>query len=342
MPEMPYIEQLLCQFKASQDFIEGRALHSVFIGGGTPSLISPSAIDHLLNQIDRHWGIPKGCEITLEANPGTTDNANIQGFHQAGVNRLSIGIQSFEPKHLKKLGRIHSENDAYHAVEAAHRAGFKHINIDLMFALPDQTLHEAISDLENGIQCEPDHISWYQLTIEPQTAFYHKPPPLPDDEVVWLMYEKGQSHLATHGFKPYEVSAYSKGYRCTHNVNYWRYGDYLGLGAGAHSKITLTDGHIMRFSQSRSPKSYLLATSFNDHMEHPKPEQIRMEYMMNHLRLNEPLSLVHFEERTGLSKHTLDEGIQQATQNAWMNTCDQHIKLTPQGRQYLNDCILLF
>ncbi len=266
IPEADYIAALLRDLQQHLPAVWGRQVQSIFIGGGTPSLLSPEGVDSLLSQLRALLPLLPECEITLEANPGTVEQGRFNAFRQAGINRLSIGVQSFNDEALQKLGRIHSGSEAILAAEVAHAAGFDNFNLDLMFGLPGQDSAAAVADLQQALTLSPSHLSWYQLTIEPNTAFAHAPPVLPEDEALWAIQTAGQSHLASAGYAQYEVSAYARegqhsDPRCRHNLNYWRFGDYLGIGPGAHGKIThCAEGRIERIWKKRHPREWLQAT----------------------------------------------------------------------------------
>ncbi len=259
IPEESYLQALIRDLEADLDQIPLRPIQSIFIGGGTPSLFSPDALAALLEAIAARVALARSLEVTLEANPGTVEQTRFVGFRQAGINRLSLGIQSFQPEKLKVLGRIHDDQEAVQAVMAAKQAGFENFNLDLMFGLPNQSLEDALFDLNTALSLKPTHLSWYQLTIEPNTLFYHRKPPLPADDDIWEIQHHGQALLASHGFHQYEISAYSQfGFQSRHNLNYWEFGDYLGIGAGAHAKITNPHNHtITRFWKTKHPKEYL-------------------------------------------------------------------------------------
>lgn len=345
LPEETYIEALIKDLTLSLFHTQDRPIASIFIGGGTPSLFSPAAIEQLLKEIQQRVTFENNIEITLEANPGTVEQIRFQGFLEAGINRLSMGIQSFEDSHLKKLGRIHSSADAKKAIEAAFLAGFQRINLDIMYGLPSQTTLEALSDIKTAIQYHPEHISWYQLTLEENTPFYHHPPTLPNDEICWEILKTGQSCLEAGGYLQYEVSAYAQkeGF-CRHNLNYWEFGDYLGIGAGACSKITdMKDGAIRRILKKKHPQQYL--NSKNDFISHEKivsPSDLPLEFMMNALRLNKPLKIALFEQRTGLSMQSVQKSLERAYQAGWLTQDDQTIQLTEQGYLFLNDVVEAF
>jgi len=257
LPEDQYIDALLADLESDLPRVWGRPVRSVFLGGGTPSLFSPEAIERLLAGVRARVTLVPEAEVTLEANPGTVETERFRGYRAAGVNRLSIGIQSFQPEQLQKLGRIHGRDEALAAAQAARAAGFDNFNLDLMFGLPQQTLDEALADLRTALALNPTHLSLYQLTLEPNTLFHAQPPELPDEDVLAAMQEALQAELADAGFTQYEVSAYARaGRRCRHNLNYWQFGDYLGIGAGAHAKITDADG-ITRLWKVKQPRNFL-------------------------------------------------------------------------------------
>lgn len=323
----------------------GRRLASIFIGGGTPSLFSPETIEQLLAAIRARLPFTTECEITLEANPGTANVDRFSEFRQAGVNRLSLGVQSFDDQQLKNLGRIHNSREAFRAIEAAFAAGFDNINLDLMYGLPNQTITAAHADIKTACSLQTTHLSWYQLTLEPNTLFYQQPPPLPQDEILWDMQESQQIVLAQEGFTQYEVSAYTKNNQmCLHNLNYWQFGDYLGIGAGAHGKITdVARGEIHRTIKHKQPKRYLDATT-PIVMENKiiEPVQIPFEFMLNALRLKQNLSKKLFVERTGLPLDVIDIALQKAEQFGFITQNETIIETTPHGWNFLNDLIALF
>lgn len=350
-PETQYVDALLKDLdhdlKHLSKFIASRKLSAIFIGGGTPSLFSGEAIDRLLNGINDRTELKSGIEITLEANPGTVEQSRFIDYVKAGVNRLSIGIQSFSPEQLKKLGRIHDRNEAFKAVDAGRNAGFKNINIDLMFGLPNQTVEEALTDLQTGIGLGTEHLSWYELTLEPNTPFYRQPPPIPEDETKITMFERGIELLSGSGFERYEVSAYARpGYECHHNLNYWLYGDYLAIGAGAHGKLTnIETGEIIRSWKKRHPKMYLSGMGdgiFIEGQERLSDEARIQEFMMNVLRLMQPISFELFETRTGLLRNRLDAGMQRGLELGWMKVDSGQFMLTESGRWLLNEAVMLF
>lgn len=345
LPEREYINALLDDFVTSLDAIQGRPLHSIFIGGGTPSLLSPTAYVRLFDGLRRHVVFSENIEITLEANPGTFEQCKFTGFRQTGINRLSIGIQSFQDEKLKQLGRIHRGEEAQRAVAMAYAAGFTNINLDLMHGLPDQSLEDALFDLETAIALKPTHLSWYQLTIEPNTVFYSKPPTLPKDDTLWDIQEAGQRLLADSDYKQYEISAYSQPDQYSrHNLNYWQFGDYLGIGAGAHGKITrLAQGDIRRNWKTRLPADYMnLNKSFEAGSRILSREELPLEFMMNALRLNNGVDLHYFNQRTGLSWPTIADAINKAQQLELMSKNHEKLQPTPKGSLFLNNILALF
>lgn len=345
LPEEHYVDKLLKDFIDDLPKIKGRAITSIFFGGGTPSLFSPFAIKKILDEIQAHILFNPDVEITLEANPGTVDEERFAGFRAAGVNRLSIGIQSFNAEKLKLLGRIHNDQGAISAIRAAKNAGFTQFNLDLMHGLPQQHCTEALNDLETAIGFKPPHLSWYQLTLEPNTLFHHKPPQLPDENTLIAIQDQGHELLLTNGFHLYEVSAYSQpGNECKHNINYWEFGDYLGIGAGAHSKITdFNQQKISRFWKIKHPQEYLNAqNSFLGDSNVIESSQLPFEFMLNALRLQKTIPVKLFNERTGLNLSAITTALEQAQQKQLINWCDKYLIPTSLGRRLLNDLIALF
>ncbi|MFZ2320426.1 MAG: radical SAM family heme chaperone HemW, partial [Pseudomonas sp.] len=258
LPEQEYVDALLADLDADLGRVHGRQLSSIFFGGGTPSLFSAAALGRLLAGVEQRIGFAADIEITLEANPGTFEQAKFQAYRQLGINRLSIGVQSFQADKLKALGRIHDGDEAIRAADMARAAGFDNFNLDLMHGLPDQSIEDALSDLRIAIAQQPTHLSWYQLTMEPNTVFWSQPPTLPEDDTLWDIQEAGQQLLAEHGYLQYEVSAYARaGRQAQHNLNYWSFGDFIGIGAGAHGKLSSPSGQIVRTWKTRLPKDYL-------------------------------------------------------------------------------------
>src|SRR5690348_5205961 len=309
LPQDEYVAALLADLDQDLPLAQGRPLQSIFFGGGTPSLFSPDSIARILDGAAQRLAFAPGIEITLETNPGTVEHGPFAGYRNAGVNRISFGVQSFDDDALKRIGRIHDAQQAERAVKSAQDAGIENLNLDLMYALPKQTLAGALADVEKGISLQTPHLSHYQLTLEPNTAFAANPPPLPDDDSAWDMQEACQTRLAQAGFAQYEVSAYARdGRECMHNLNYWNFGDYLGIGAGAHAKLTHADGTIRRRWKLRAPRGYLEYAGTargigGDNVV--TTDQLPFEFMLNALRLNAGFALADFEARTGLARSAI-------------------------------------
>lgn len=343
IPEQEYVVRLLQDLRQDLHFVQGRALGTIFFGGGTPSLFSAESIAAIIAGVQQHAVFAPDIEITLEANPGTAEAEKFRGFRAAGVNRLSIGIQSFNAAHLQKLGRIHDSEQAVSAVKMALTAGFERINIDLMHGLPEQTIEQALADLQQAIDLGVSHISWYQLTIEPNTVFYRQPPVLPADELLWDIQQAGLELLQKNNFGQYEVSAFAqRGQESRHNVNYWQFGDYLGIGAGAHGKITLPqENRILRYSKTRLPRHYLQADA--QVSQHDlTAEDLPAEFMMNALRLRAGVPVAFFSERTGLPLAQIGTMWQQLRVRGLMIDSDQQLGTTDKGFLFLNDVISVF
>jgi len=337
--EQQYLQALVEDFKTQIDFAQGRQIHSVFIGGGTPSLISAKGYVWLFEQLKSIIPFEDGCEITLEANPGTVEHDPFAGYLEAGINRLSIGVQSFNTDHLKKLGRIHSNDDAVNAIHLAHDAGFERINVDLMHGLPEQTLEQALLDLKLAVENGATHVSWYQLTIEPNTVFFRTQPVLPVEDVLEDIQEQGEAYLKAQGFVNYEVSAWRKEKPSAHNLNYWQFGDYLAIGAGAHGKVTQPDG-VYRFQKTRLPKDYLAKVPA-EHLQFKciENEDMPFEFMMNALRLNNGVEAKLYHERTGLNLESLDELLNSLRSRKLMVEDQNHLSCTEQGHVFLNSVL---
>jgi putative oxygen-independent coproporphyrinogen III oxidase len=347
LPEQRYIECLVQDLEAELPNIWGREIISVFIGGGTPSLFSAAAIDTLLSHLRSYLHLAPNLEITLEANPGTVEQQRFNEYRACGISRISIGVQSFNPKHLQALGRIHDEREAVRAVEVARAAGFDNINVDLMYGLPQQTLQQALHDVETAIGLQPDHISHYQLTIEPNTAFHNRPPKLPPDDRIWAMQQQCQTLLSDAGYTQYEVSAYAREKRrCAHNLNYWEFGDYVGIGAGAHQKLTmLNEKSIHRRWKQRLPDQYMASVSHKEHIEGrsvPARDTLAFEFMLNTLRLTGGFIPSLFYERTGLPLSTIAEPLETARRRELLLWDHTLIRPTELGQRFLNDLLLLF
>ncbi|WP_180075515.1 radical SAM family heme chaperone HemW [Acinetobacter sp. YH12254] len=337
--EQEYLHALVEDFKTQVDFAQGRQINSVFIGGGTPSLISAQGYQWLFDQLQAIIPFAEGCEITLEANPGTVEHDPFAGYLQAGINRLSIGVQSFNTDHLKRLGRIHSNEDAISAIGLAREAGFQRINVDLMHGLPEQTLDQALHDLKLAVENGATHISWYQLTIEPNTVFFRTQPILPVDDVLEDIQEQGEIYLKAQGFINYEVSAWRKELPSAHNLNYWQFGDYLAIGAGAHGKVTQPDG-VYRFQKTRLPKDYLAKVPA-EHLQFKRieAEEMPFEFMMNALRLNQGVEAKFYIERTGQSLDTLQDLLSSLRKRKLMIDDQNRLACTEQGHIFLNSVL---
>lgn len=344
LPEEKYISQLIKDFETDLIKISGRTLSSIFIGGGTPSLFSGKALAHLLREIKSRLPYSNQIETTMEVNPGAVEHDRFEAYLEAGINRLSIGAQSFSPMHLKLLGRIHQSDQISTAVLAAQSAGFTNINIDLMFGLPQQSEAQGLADLEQAIDLNPSHLSWYQLTLEPNTVFYKTPPTLPHEEIIESLQIKGLNYLQSAGFEPYEVSAFSRpGYQCRHNLNYWQFGDYLGIGAGAHGKLTLADNRIIRLAKTRMPETYLQCQSSFIIEERTLNQRDKIfEFMLNHLRLKNTIEFSLFEKHTGVKPALLRPYIEKGLTKGIFSLTLGGFKLSEMGERFLNDCTALF
>ncbi|MZI92690.1 radical SAM family heme chaperone HemW [Vibrio sp. CAIM 722] len=352
IPEHDYIQALLEDLDRDIERYclndNPRLLHSIFIGGGTPSLISSEGIGALLSGIEARIPFEQDIEITMEANPGTIEAERFAAYRKVGVTRISIGVQSFAPDKLKALGRIHGQAEAINAAHLAHQIGLKSFNLDLMHGLPDQTQDQALNDLEQAIKLDPPHLSWYQLTIEPNTLFYSKPPELPDDDQLWDIFESGHQKLTAAGYVQYEISGYSKpGYQCQHNLNYWRFGDYLGIGCGSHGKLSFTDGRIVRTTKIKHPRGYLSAYQ-NMVKPYLDSEQLvadidrPFEFFMNRFRLIEPCPKQDFVTTTGLPLEVIEPTINWAIDQGYLDENSTHWQITRKGKLFLNDLLESF
>jgi oxygen-independent coproporphyrinogen-3 oxidase len=340
-----YVDALLRDLAAEVPLAQGRVLSSVFIGGGTPSLFSGAAIARLLAGVCQHMNLTESAEVTLEANPGAVEAARFAEYRDAGVNRLSIGVQSFRAEQLRRLGRVHGPEEAVRAIGLARGAGFASFNVDLMYALPDDEPEGALADLHAALEQMPPHLSWYQLTLEPNTAFYRKPPPLPSEDLVLEIERRGRELLAASGYRRYEVSAYERAGRCAHNLNYWRFGDYLGIGAGAHGKVTLRDGAIERRAKTRNPRTYESAAGTPRGVALERiddPRQVAVEFLMNALRLPDGVPLALFEERAGQSLAAIEEPLHEARSRGWLADEPGVLRPTASGLDMLNRLLALF
>lgn len=344
MPEQAYISALIDDLLQDSHLAEGRQIESIFIGGGTPSLFSAASLDTLLQAVQKQLKLVPDCEITLEANPGTIERGQFSEYYAIGINRISLGVQTFAPHHLKKLGRIHSGDEAIRAVDEIHRAGFKTFNIDLMHGLPDQSVAEGLADIKQALALHPTHLSWYQLTIEPNTLFYAKPPTLPEEEVLGEIEALGEILLSEAGFIHYETSAFAKpGMECRHNINYWQFGDYLAIGAGAHGKITSQDNIISRYYKHKHPKAYLdPEQAFTAETKRISREELPLEFMLSCLRLYQGFSIAQFETRTGLSLAAIEKPLSIAFQKGLLERKGDIIRVTALGARFLNEILALF
>ena len=347
MDERSYVDTLLDDLTQDIPLIWGRRIETIFIGGGTPSLFSGAAIDRLLSGLRALLNFAPAIEITIESNPGSADAANFRDYRQAGINRLSIGVQSFNHHHLTSLGRIHSGEDASQAYTIARDAGFDNINLDLMYGLPDQSTAEALADLNQAIALQPEHISHYQLTIEPNTLFHHaQPPGMPDDELSWEQQVACQSLLEENGYHHYEISAWSRpGKAALHNLNYWQFGDYLGIGAGAHGKISLPAEHrVIRRVRIRQPQAYLQRKGFERIASEStlSDADLVFEFMLNATRLQQGFELRLFQANTGIPVDVLRAALKPALDKGFVDIAGQRIVPTALGFRFLNDFQTLF
>ncbi|GAB2495327.1 radical SAM family heme chaperone HemW [Pseudoxanthomonas sangjuensis] len=352
LPFDDYVDALLRDLDFDLPLVWGRTVQTVFFGGGTPSLFPPDRIDRFLQQASSRLRFAPGCEITLETNPGTAEHGRFGEYRKAGVNRISFGIQSFDDGCLQRLGRIHDGREAEAAVKLAQDAGLDNLNLDLMYALPQQTPEMAEHDLQRAFALQPAHVSHYQLTLEPNTVFFARPPQgIPDDDTAWDMQERCQALLDGAGYAQYETSAYARpGRQCAHNLNYWRFGDYLGIGAGAHGKITLgSEQAILRRWKLKHPTAYLAAAGTAQAIggdERIEPARRPFEFMLNALRLREGFAVAGFEAATGLTGAEIADGLGRAVRNGWLERVDtpsgERFVPTELGRRFANDIITLF
>jgi putative oxygen-independent coproporphyrinogen III oxidase len=347
IPHDAYIAALLADLDQELAFAGGRRIETIFFGGGTPSLFAPTSIARILDGVAARLTVAADAEITLETNPGTVEHGSFIGYREAGVNRISFGVQSFDDGALERIGRIHDAQEARAAVRQAQDSGLDNINIDLMYALPGQDLAAALYDIEQAIALSPTHLSHYQLTLEPNTLFAAKPPPaIPDDDHAWDMQEQCQAALAGAGFAQYEVSAYAReDRRCAHNLNYWSFGDYFGIGAGAHGKLTARDGDIRRPWKLKQPRAYLDTAHGAARLggnESVAVAQLPFEFMLNALRLNDGFELRVFEAHTGLAPAAIAAPLAQASERGWLMRRGDRILATPLGLRFLNNVIELF
>jgi len=342
--EAEYVRALVQDLESALPEVWGRRAHSVFFGGGTPSLFSAESIDALLSAFRARLALAPGCEVTLEANPGTFEAAKFRGYRDAGVNRLSIGVQSFDPGALRALGRIHGAQEARRAIDIA-RASFENVNLDLMYALPEQTLERASADVDEAIAARAAHLSFYHLTLEPNTVFHRRPPPLPDDDSAALIQDLIAERLAAAGYVNYETSAWAlPGRECRHNLNYWSFGDYVGIGAGAHSKVSFPE-RVVRSMRVKQPREYLKRASAGQAVQESRElsrADLVFEFMMNALRLAEGFAVSSFVERTGLQIAAAEKPLARAEQRGLIERDAERIRPTALGRRFLNDLLELF
>jgi putative oxygen-independent coproporphyrinogen III oxidase len=348
VPQAQYIDALLEDLQSDLSAVQQRPLTSIFFGGGTPSLFAPEQVGRLLQGVRRQIEFDPGIEITLEANPGTIEHGRFSGYRDAGVNRVSLGAQTFNEEQLRLLGRIHGQDDIARAVSELRQAGIDNFNLDLMYALPAQTLPQALDDVHRALALQPTHLSHYQLTLEPGTVFYHRPPPLPDPDDSWQMQIDCQELLAAHGYEQYEVSAYARaGLRSRHNLNYWRFGDYIGIGAGAHGKLTMLEGApaIVRTTRARQPRDYLSRTADKRVTERQSvaAADLPLEFMLNGLRLIEGFDEESFATRTGLPFTAIAANVADAERRGLLEQdAPAHWRATETGQRFLNDLQALF
>ena len=348
LPVAEYVAALVRDLEQDLPLVWGRTVHSVFFGGGTPSLFRPEAIGAILDACSARLRFVPSAEITMECNPGTAEHGRFEGYRAAGVNRISFGIQSFDDGCLQRLGRIHDSGEAERAVKLAQDAGYDNLNLDLMYALPGQDLAMALHDVERAIALQPAHLSHYQLTMEPNTAFAARPPEgLPDEDSAWDIQEACIERMASAGYAQYEVSAYARpGRQCAHNLNYWRFGDYLGIGAGAHGKISSgATGEVLRRWKPKNPRDFLAhaGTAQGIGGDDPiAPANLPFDYMLNALRLVEGFSLADFEARTGLDRGVIAGELEAARAHGWLEADGGRWRPTESGRRFTNDVIGLF
>jgi len=342
VPHEEYANHLLADLERDLPLTSGREVATIFIGGGTPSLLSSTAMQQLLDGVRARLPLASGAEITMEANPGTVEADRFSACQQAGINRISIGVQSFSALKLQRLGRIHGPEEAKRAAQLAAGLGLRSFNLDLMHGLPDQSLTEALDDLRQAIALNPPHLSWYQLTIEPNTLFASRPPVLPDDDALWDIFEQGHQLLTAAGYQQYETSAYAKpGYRCEHNLNYWRFGDYLGIGCGAHGKLTQPDGRIVRTVKTRHPRGFM-AGNYLDKQHDVADADKPFEFFMNRFRLLEPAPRHEFTRYTGLDEQVIRSALDSALKKGYLTETPEYWQVTEKGKLFLNSLLELF
>jgi oxygen-independent coproporphyrinogen-3 oxidase len=342
VPHDDYVAHLLADLDADLHLTTGREVRTIFIGGGTPSLLSAAAMQNLLDGVRARLPLAADAEITMEANPGTVEADRFSAYQRAGVNRISIGVQSFSAQKLERLGRIHGPQEAKRAAHLAADLNLRSFNLDLMHGLPDQTLEEALDDLRQAIALNPPHLSWYQLTIEPNTMYASRPPTLPDDDALWDIFEQGDQLLTAAGYLQYETSAYAKpGYQCQHNLNYWRFGDYLGIGCGAHGKLTQSDGQILRTVKTKHPRGYM-QSRYMDKMHQVETKELPFEFFMNRFRLLEAAPREEFAIYTGLDESVIRLQLDEAIAKNYLLETNAHWQITQHGKLFLNSLLELF
>ena len=342
VPHEEYVQHLLNDLDDDLPLTSGREVGTIFIGGGTPSLLSSEAMQMLLDGVRARLPLSPTAEITMEANPGTVEADRFSGYQRAGINRISIGVQSFSSQKLERLGRIHGPDEAKRAAKLAESLGLRSFNLDLMHGLPDQSLEEALDDLRQAIELNPPHLSWYQLTIEPNTLFASRPPRLPDDDDLWDIFEQGHQLLSAAGYQQYETSAYAKpGYRCEHNLNYWRFGDYLGIGCGAHGKLTQPDGTIIRTTKTRHPRGFM-AGKYLDKRHDVADADKPFEFFMNRFRLLEAAPRAEYQRYTGLPESSVRAQLDEALAKGYLTETAEYWQITEKGKLFLNSLLELF
>ncbi|MBK0089640.1 MULTISPECIES: radical SAM family heme chaperone HemW [Erwiniaceae] len=342
VPHIEYVQHLLSDLEQDLPLTAGREVRTIFIGGGTPSLLSSNAMQMLMDGVRARLPLAADAEVTMEANPGTVEADRFSGYQKAGINRISIGVQSFSPQKLERLGRIHGPDEAVRAAHLAAGLGLRSFNLDLMHGLPDQSLEEALDDLRQAIALNPPHLSWYQLTIEPNTMFSSRPPVLPDDDALWDIYEQGHELLSAAGYQQYETSAYAKpGYRCEHNLNYWRFGDYLGIGCGAHGKLTQPDGRIVRTVKTRHPRGFMQG-KYLDKQHNVENDDKPFEFFMNRFRLLEAAPRADFSRYTGLDEQVIRAQMDEAIKAGYVVETTEQWQITEKGKLFLNSLLELF
>lgn len=342
VPHQEYVDHLLADLDADLPLTSDREISTIFIGGGTPSLLSAEAMQALLDGVRARIHVADDAEITMEANPGTVEADRFSGYQRAGVNRISIGVQSFSAEKLTRLGRIHGPDEAKRAAHLATGLGLRSFNLDLMHGLPDQSLADALDDLRQAIALDPPHLSWYQLTIEPNTLFSSRPPVLPDDDALWDIFQQGHELLSAAGYQQYETSAYAKpGYQCQHNLNYWRFGDYLGIGCGAHGKLTFADGRILRTAKTKHPRGFMRG-EYRDKFHEVAATDRPFEFFMNRFRLLEPAPRAEFARYTGLDESAIRIPLDAALAKGYLVETAEYWQITEHGKLFLNSLLELF